>query len=178
MDRGHDRGRQGVTRLVLASALLLAGPVALGAQVRDPAVADSAFAIWASASLGPGVASSSQATLVGGQLAVWGSVNRVVFGVRRAGAANFDDRDTYDTAALVGLRAPSTSVTAFAALGPGVIGGTRSGDALRSDIGLSADAEYALNFRYIGAGVAAFGAIGSRTRFAGVGFTLELGKIQ
>ncbi len=163
---------------MLAGALLLAGPVALRAQARDPAVADSALAIWASASLGPGVASGSQSTLVGGQLALWGSVNRVVFGVRRAGAANFDNRDTYDTAALVGVRAHSTSVTAFAAVGPGVIGGTRSGDALGSEVGLSAAGEYALNLRYIGAGVVAFGAIGSRTRFAGAGFTLELGKIR
>ncbi|HSQ29849.1 MAG TPA: hypothetical protein VLN49_08375 [Gemmatimonadaceae bacterium] len=167
-----------MTRLALAGALLLAGPAALGAQVRDRAVSDSAFAIWASASLGPGGASGSRSTLVGGQFAVWGSVNEIVFGVRRAGAANLDNRDTYDTAALVGLRARSTSVTAFAAVGPSVIGGTRSGDALGSEVGLSAAGEYALNFRYIGAGVAAFGAIGSRTRFAGVGFTLELGKIR
>ena len=115
---------------------------------------------------------------MGAQFAAWASFDRVAFGIRRAGASNGDNRDTYDTALLVGRRVRAAGATVVGALGFGVISGTRSGDAINSEIGLSAAVECALNARYVGIGFAGFGAIGSNARFVGAGFTLELGKIE
>lgn len=165
-------------RLALASALMACASTALGAQSRDSPLAGRPFAVWLSASVGPGRASGSESLLLGGQFALWASVDRLAVGIRRGGASNIDNKDTYDTAVLVGLRARVDHATILGTLGPGVIGGTRFGDRVGSEVGLSAAVECALNARYVGAGVAGFAAIGRRTRFVGVGFTLELGKIQ
>ena len=151
---------------------------ALGAQSRDSTLASRPVAVWLSASAGPGRATGSESTLIGGQFVLWTSVDRLAVGIRRGGASNIDNKDTYDTAVLVGLRARADHATILGTLGPGVIGGTRFGDRVGSEVGLSAAVEYALNARYVGAGFAGFAVIGRRTRFAGVGFTLELGKIQ
>ena len=157
--------------------VLLSEPALLGAQVRDTVSASSPVNVWLSVSLGPG-ASGTDSPLIGGQLALWGSVDRIAFGIRRAGAANVDDRDNYDTALLAGMRSRAEDVTAVVAVGPSLIGGTRSGDRLGPDLGLSFAGELAWNLRWTGLGVGTFGGLGARTRFAGLGVTVEFGKIR
>jgi hypothetical protein len=165
-------------RIALVVLLIVSIPaVPLGQQV-DTIMRDQPIAVWVSAALGPGYASrSSSQRLVGGQLALWVSDGSVVFAIRRAGASS-DSRDTYDTAALLGVRARSPYVTAVAAAGLGAIGGTHLGKPIPSEPTLSFAGELAINVTAVGVGIATFAAIGPRYRLVGGGLVLEVGKIQ
>jgi hypothetical protein len=117
--------------------------------------------------------------MIGSQLALWGSRGRLAVAVRQAVAGDLDLVNTYDTAVLFGLRGRHNGTTMVAGIGPAMIL-DRGGARRESGAGIAAGGEYAFNWRYAGVGVGAFAALGPKPimRFAGIGFTLELGKIQ
>jgi hypothetical protein len=165
-------------RMLAAALLALAAPATLMAQAADTATATRPVQVWASATLGSAGPGLTTGGLIGAQVALWASRDGAAFALRSAVASDIDFVNAYDYAALAGLRRRAKYATAVVALGPSVIIQDHGSRARSSDIGLAYAAELALSLKYIGAGVSAFGSMGTNSRFFGVGVTLELGKIH
>jgi hypothetical protein len=149
-----------------------------GAQIVDSSAAAHPTNVWLSVSLGPARTELTAQGLIAGQIALWGSRDRLVMAIRRSGGSDLDTRDEYDSAVLVGVRTAPAPFMAVAAIGPAIVTNDPASGPRRSEVGLGAAAELSANLRYVGVGVSVFGAAGSSHRFAGIGFTAELGKIR
>ncbi|HKN65251.1 MAG TPA: hypothetical protein VJW73_03190, partial [Gemmatimonadaceae bacterium] len=149
---------------------------------------------WAAASLG--FADLGQEGGLAGQFAVSTAVDQRVITLRIAGAGEFSDRAPdraySDVALLLGKRTahpqfpgPGNEGGITASISVGVAGLHFNQPSIGSSPGSSGvvpaiafDAELIAHLRVVGVGVSAFGAIGRRDRYLGVGLTLALGKIH
>jgi len=150
--------------------------------------------VWTAVSLG--FADLGEEGGLAGQLAVSTALDRMVITLRAAGAGEFADRAPdrayADVAVLVGKRIANPQLP-----GPGNQGGITAAISLglaglhfnQPGVGVSPgssgvvpaiafDADLLAHLRVVGVGVSAFGAVGWRDRYLGVGLTLALGKIH
>jgi hypothetical protein len=163
-------------RLIVAVAIFAVSAIPVDAQSpRDP------IDIWASATLGGARGADNE---LGAQLSLSAAKGHWLGTIRFAGATkiDFSDEPSHDDiddwSLLVGARThPGAAITSLA-LGPATVTSDPGSGLKVTKPGIAFVAEESMNARYLGIALTAFGAASSAHAYAGLGLTVQLGKIR